>query len=155
MWQWPTERGRAMSSLLNELLALDDKALLWHKAVVEAAEGLGLDVATWYSDNQISGCLDMQYKSLADVAFEMRDACTDKGQGDHVTWAKHLYTVMNPPIGVPFFVEAAAEPKHWIIAAVMAWEASEKATAQRRLKEAGIVDESGKLNEIYDPQAKE
>ncbi len=66
------------------------------------------------------------YKSLADVAFEMRNACICKGLYDEFALVlSDMFDrglVISP--GSPIYKVEASSPEHWIIAVVLAWEAS-------------------------------
>ena len=82
----------------------EEKDLRHNKRVIEAGKGLGV---AWvkYADN-----IERLRGSLADVAFEMRDACIKRGW--EWKWAEkveHVWTV--------------SKPQNWIWASVLTWEA--------------------------------
>ena len=93
---------------MKELLECED--LLKNKRVIAAFKALCPDK---WSDawGQIT-------YSLADVAFEMRDACMGQSLSDE--WFKQCCQV--PGRWRPAFTV----PETWIVAATLAWEATEK-----------------------------
>ena len=83
---------------MKDLLKLDDKDLLTNERVRTACDGLGVDIG------------DYSHVSVADLAFEIRDAC------DPEEWRDALAVCTT-------FAPEFAMPGHWISAAVLAWEA--------------------------------
>jgi len=87
----------------------------------------------WYGSNHsttcwiLEGCTkpDPIPGSLADIAFEMRDAICAK-EICHLHkggWRDHLYQQLK---GMDDSMLIGSDPEHWIIAATLAWEATQK-----------------------------
>ena len=103
----------------EELLALTDDELLANPRVVAAAKGLGVQL---HQHELIARCPkhnELVMKSLADVAFQMRDACLikDLENPDDPTWGDAVASVTGG--SDPGYVD----PPDWIIASVLSWEA--------------------------------
>ena len=88
---------------------LNSKDLLKEERVVDAAKGLGVEL---YRVTTLGIGETKDRKSLAEVAFEMRDACVAKGyEGSWLMWLSQD--------GFPHWMACSA--KQWIIAATLAY----------------------------------
>jgi hypothetical protein len=65
--------------------------------------------------------------SVADVAFEMRDACFKL---DFIGWEPRLEDVVGTSITHAY---RTSKPEHWVIAAVLAWESKAVGVSSSRL----------------------
>ena len=99
---------------MQNLLNSDD--LLAEPRVKAAAEAMGIRL---HKVEIISRCCpghnELVMKSLADVAFEMRDAC------DRITWV-HMLGVIKGGYTPSVLTMARNTATEWIIAAVKAFE---------------------------------
>lgn len=100
---------------MNDLLECKD--LLHNERVIAACEGLGVEL-TKTIPSISSGIIQID-RSLADTAFEMRDQCVINGFGHE--FADAIYNLEKPMIA-PWWVITS---RHWIIAATLAWEATQ------------------------------
>ena len=114
------------NDLTKELLALEPDKLLQHEKVVGAAEGLGIKT----THVQGLGKYPMAWTkiilgSLADVAFEMRNACMKQKFGN---WHGRMRFIASGmwPADYDCWIIGYSQPKHWIIAATLAyWQEKE------------------------------
>jgi len=115
MTLYPIKKGNEMKELI------DCKDLLDNERVKAAAKGLGVDftVRRW----NMTGHLVPRNQRLEVVAFAMRDACIVAGL-PFVAQLLALCGTDFPATQYDFdWVIQKSDPRHWIRAATLAWEA--------------------------------
>ena len=109
---------------MQNLLNSDD--LLAEPRVKAAAEAMGIQLHLYEIIRKSCGCgkhNDLVMKSLADVAFEMRDAMVTEDLMWH--WNLNINDLCSDVVEIDdrhMHSLRYATPKHWIIAAVLAFE---------------------------------
>lgn len=99
---------------MKELLELSGQDLLKHPRVVDAADGLHVEL--WEIVGEVY--LLRVLKSLEEVAFDMRDALMSQKYCCY-DWASDLSKIIKANAE---YCLGYSGPEHWIITATLVWE---------------------------------